>query len=977
MPGRPYRRPERPTRALPRRPRALLPTLAVLAGLLIAFTLYVNIYTDLLWFRAADYSVVYTTQLFTRLGLFAFFGLLMGGLVAANIYVAWRVRPSFRAMSVEQQSLDRYRMGVEPYRRLIVIAVATLLGLLSGLAAAGQWRTWLLWRNGESFGIDDPHFGIDVSFFAFDLPWWRFVLGFLFAAVILSLIAAAVTHYLYGGIKIQTAGEKVTAPAQAHISVLLGVFVLLKAVAYWLDRYGLAVHAESFVVDGWTGLRRTDVDAVLPAKTLLAVIALICAGLFFANVVRRTWLLPGLGLGLLVLSAILIGGVYPALYQQFRVKPSEQTLEATNVQRNVDATRTAYGLEDIETTQYNATTTATAGQLRDDAETTASIRLMDPAVISRTFSQDQQVRGYYGFPDPLDIDRYEIDGEMRDVVIGVRELNEGGIPTAQQNWLNLHTNFTHGFGVVAAYGNTRLADGHPSYAEEDIPPEGVLGDYESRIYFGELSTDYVIVGEPEGAPPAELDFPDEQDPSGQQNTTYTGGGGVEVGSLWRKLLFSTKFREPDILLSDRVNEASEVLWIREPRERVERVAPWLTLDGNAYPAVVDGRVLWIIDGYTTTGGYPYSTHRTLGDVTETSLTAAQGGVIAPQDTVNYIRNSVKATVDAHDGTVTLYAWDDSDPVLQTWMNAFPDTVQPRSEISDSLLSHLRYPEDLFKVQRDLLAQYHVSDPVTFYTGQDFWLVPADPTDESGAVADQPPYFLTIQMPGQDEPAFSLTTTLVPQRRDNLAAFVAVNAEAESEDYGRMRVLQLPSQTVIPGPRQMQNNFNSDPDVSQDLNLLTRGGQSQTLRGNLLTLPVGGGLLYVEPIYVEAASGTRFPLLQRVLVGFGERIAIASTLQEALDEIFSGEAGVDTGEEAPPAEEPPAEEPPAEEPPAEEPPADITVQIQAAIADAQQAYADGQAALAADPIDFAAYGEAQERLEAALNRLAALQEQLGG
>src|SRR5262245_5797129 len=961
MPGRRPRRPDRPMRIHPRRPRALLPTLAVLIGLIIFFSIFTNCWTELLWYRSVGYAGVFRTRLVTRLLLFLVFGLIMGGAVAGTVYAAYRLRPSFRGMSAEQQSLDRYRMSIYPFRRLIVIGVGALLGLFGGLAASGEWRTWLQWRNKVSFGVKDPQFHKDVSFFAMTLQWWRFVIGFLFAVVILALIATVATHYLYGGIRLQSPGERVSPAAAAHLSVLLGLFVLLKAVAYWLGRYGLAVASERFVVSGWTGLRYRDVNALLPAKTMLAAIALICAILFFANVVRRTWLLPGIGFGLLVLSAILVGGVYPAIVQQFQVKPSERQLEAKYINRNIEATRAACALGDTDITQYNAQTTATVGQLRDDADTTASIRLIDPAVVSQTFKQDQQIRGFYEFPDTLDVDRYKVDGQTRDVVVGVRELDQSGIPANQRNWINDHLVYSHGFGFVAALGNTRQSNGHPSYVESDIPPKGTLGEFQPRVYYGELSPSYSIVGAPSGSTPAELDYPDDAQPNGQANFTYDGGGGVKVGSFFNKLLYAVKYRDEKILLSSGVNKDSRILYVRNPRERVEKVAPWLTVDSNTYPAIVDGKLVWIIDGYTTTSGYPYSSRRTLGDVTETSLTTENRSVIAPQDTVNYIRNSVKATVDAYDGTVTLYQWDQSDPVLKMWMKAFPGTVKPYTAITPGLLAHLRYPEDLFKVQRDLLAQYHVIDPTAFYSGQDFWRVPTDPTGDG----DQPPYYLTIKMPDQDSATFSLTSTLVPTNRQNLAAFVAVNANPGG-DYGKLRVLELPRNTVVPGPAQVQNNFRSNTAVSQQLNLLTRGGQSTVRYGNLLTLPVGGGLLYVEPVYVEGTGNASFPLLRLVLVSFGDKIAIDDTLQGALDSIFSGNAGTDTGEQLPEG----GGQPP---PSTGQPNANLTAQLNAALSAAQDAYDRGQQALKNG--DFAAYGTAQQELADALRRAEDLSRQL--
>jgi uncharacterized protein len=936
-----------------RRSRALAPTIVILVAMAGLFSLFASYWTDVLWFRSVRYSDVFTTQVLTRISLFVFFALAMALIVGANIVVAYRTRPPFRSMSLEQQSLDRYRATLEPFRRVALVLVAGGLGLVSGSAAASEWRTWLQWRNRTPFGVTDHQFHKDLGFYAFSYPWWRFLLGFAFAAVIMSLLLAVLTHYLYGGLRLQTPGDKATPAAQVHLSILLGLFVLLKAVAYWLDRYGLAIRADDRF-QGWSGLKFKDVNAVLPAKTILFAIAIICALLFFANVFRRTWMLPGLGFGLLVLSAVLIGGVYPAIVQQFQVRPSEAKKEAPYIKRNIEATRQAYGLDKAQVQDYDAKTTATAGELRNDSDTTASLRLLDPSQVSPTFEQLQQIKGYYSVADPLDIDRYVIDGKSQDTIVALRELDLNGIP--ERNWINEHLKYTHGFGMIAARGNTREPDGKPTFIEGQIPPKGDLGKFEPRIYFGESSPSYSIVGAPAGRTPIEIDYPGATDQ--EQNNTYAGTGGVPMGSLFNQLLYALKLREDKILLSSDVTSASKILYVRHPRERVEKVAPWLTLDSDPYPAIVDGRILWIIDGYTSTSSYPYSTRSTLGEVTSDSLTNEQRRVLAPRDQVNYIRNSVKATVDAYDGTVTLYTWDEADPVLRTWKKAFPGTVKERGEISQPLMAHLRYPEDLFKVQRDLLSRYHVTDAQQFYGGADFWKIPPDPTVETATVGDQPPYYLTLKMPGQERPSFSLTSTFVPNRRVNLAAFMAVNAEP-GPDYGTIRVLRLPNDTAIPGPGQVQNNFKSDSNVAQTVNLLQRG-DSRVVYGNLLTLPVGGGLLYVEPVYVRATTGTSYPLLRKVLVAFGSSIAFEDTLQDALDKVFQGSA-----ESPPPA--------PGGKP---QPPRSGTgnAELRRALDDANAALKKSQEALKAG--DFAAYGEAQKELQRAVD--AALKaEQRGG
>ncbi len=964
--------PPRPVAGPRRRGGALLPTLVVLGVLAIVFSIFTGIYTDLLWFRSVDYASVFSRTLGARSLLFVGFGLLFAAAVAVNFVVAYRSRPAYQPMIPGQQELDRYRMAIDPFRRVVVGVIVTLVGLIAGSAAAGEWRTYLQWRNGVSFGERDEQFNMDISFFAFDLPWYRFVLSFAFAAVVVSLIAAALTHYLYGGLRLQAfLGERATPAARVHLSVLLGVFVLLKAVAYWLDRYGLAVGEHRINRSDFTGLTYTDVNAVLQGRTILAIISLICAVLFFANIFRRTWILPGIGVGLLLLSALLIGGIYPALVQRFTVAPTQAEKEAPYIKRNIDATREAYGISDdeVEITTYDAGLQPDQAQLEGDVPTLEDVRLLDPQLLSPTYKNLQQIKAYYDFPDSLDVDRYTVGGETRDVVVAVREVSLQGLPSQQRNWINDHTQYTHGFGFVAAPGNI-TSGGRPSFISSDIPPRGELGtDFEPRIYFGQESPTYSIVGAPEGSPPRELDFPDDSAPSGQRNTVYEGEGGVPVGSMWHKLLFAMKYQEANILLSGRVNAESKILYDREPKQRVEKVAPWLTLDGDPYPAIIGDRIMWIVDGYTTSNGYPYSTRSTLEDVTADSRTLAGNRLVTPVERVNYIRNSVKATVDAYDGTVTLYQWDEQDPVLKTWMRAFPDTVKPIGDIDDELMAHLRYPEDLFKVQRTLLASYHVSSPQTFYSGSDFWRVPDDPT-RSGTQAlgtTQPPYYVTLQMPGQAEPAFSLTSTFVPTGdRNNLAAFVAVNADP-GPDYGKFRVLQLPRSLQINGPSQVQNQLESDDVIAEQINILKRG--TTVKYGNLLTFPVGGGLLYVEPVYVQAEATTSFPLLRKVLVSFGNSVAFEDTLDEALEVLFADQGGNPTDGDGTPTP-PPTD---GGETPPDTGTGDSPALTQA-LADAQDAIEAAQAALAAG--DFAAYGEAQQDLRAAIDRAVAAQRSAG-
>ncbi|NYG06169.1 hypothetical protein BJ986_000656 [Phycicoccus badiiscoriae] len=952
-----------------------MPTIVILVVLGFLVSILASLWTEVLWFDSVGYEGVFVTELTTKILLFVVGFVLTAGVVASSLVIGYRTRPIYAPVTPQQQNLDQYREAIEPLRRAAMFAIPGLLGLLAGTGAAGQWETYLLWRNGVPFGSKDAQFHLDLSFFVFTLPWIQFVLGFLTMVLVMATLAAAFTHYVYGGLQIQARAERTSRAARTHLAILVAVLVLIRAATYWFDRYALATKDSPLL----TGIRYTDAHAVLPTKAILAVAALMTVGLFIASIWTRSWRLPIVGVALLVITSIVVGSIYPAVYQRFKVRPSEKSLEQPYIDRNIKATRAAYGIANVDTQNYTATTEATSGQLRNDAETIPGIRLVDPIVVSPTFKQLQSVKSYYAFPDALDVDRYNINGKVKDTVVAVRELDLNGLPQNQRNWLNDHTVYTHGFGVVAAYGNQRGADGQPVFYEQNIPQMGPLGEFEPRIYFGEQASTYSIVGGAAGSRAREFDYPDSSI-AGQKNNTYTGKGGVPLSSFLRKSAYALKYRELNFLLSDAVNDKSRLLDHRSPTERVQRVAPWLTLDGNPYPAVVDGRVQWIVDGYTTTADYPYSRLTEIDSATSDSTTATSQSV-RPIGTgqVNYIRNSVKATVDAYDGSVKLYSWDDKDPLLKAWSKAFKNTVLPMSAISGSLMSHLRYPEDLFKVQRTMLTRYHVTDADSFYGAGDFWQVPEDSAQEANVV--QPPYYLTLKMPDQSGPRFSLTTTFKPiGDRQVLSGFLAVDADAgsttgqRSSDYGTLRLLTLPKDSQVRGPGQVQNDISSSNltspafgpslTLSQFLNNARQQGSRVTL-GNLLTLPVGGGLLYVQPIYVSANSASAYPLSRATVVAFGDKLAWSDTLDGALDGLFGGNSGASAGDSGTTPTTPPTGT--GTTPPTTPAPADAKA-LAKALADIQAAYAAGQKALKAG--DFAAYGAAQKQLADAIARAVA-------
>ncbi len=966
---------------LPRMSRRGRVTVGVLVGVFLLFTLLgwgIDAYTDLLWFREVEFTGVFTGVLVTRLLLFLAVGLAMALIIAGNLYLAYRLRPLLRPHSAEQATLERYRMVIAPRLGTWIAVIGIVIGFFAGLSAQSRWKDWMLFQNSQPFGTTDPQFNVDIGFYVFEYPLLRYLLGVGFTAVVLSVIGALAVHYIFGGVRLQGVGDRMTSAARAHLTSLVAVFVLLKAVAYILDRRALLL--EQHVSPGLYGAGYTDVNALLPAKEILAYISIVVAIaiVVFSNAVMRNLVWPGVSLALLAISAVAIGGIYPLAVQNFEVQPSLADKEAPYIQRSINATRAAFGLQDTQVRPYTAANTRAP---KDLAENTSAqnVRLQDPQLVSEAFTQSQQVRGFYDFGRKLDVDRYDVGGTTRDYVVGVREINDDALTPQQRNWLNRHTVFTHGYGLVAAPAN-QVCSGLPFFVS------GFLGEQQTncsasteqikvtqpRIYFGEQSTEYAIVGQTDENRNVEFDRPQPGNNNAEERYTYTGEGGVEIGSFFRRLVFAIKNTESNFLLSDAVNDNSRLMYVREPRERVAKVAPFLTIDGDPYPAVVDGRITWILDGYTTSATYPYAQRVNLATETRDELTN-QGTFALARDNVSYMRNSVKATVDAYDGTVKLYEFDDKDPILKAWNKAFGgDLVIPKGETPASLQAHFRYPSDLFKVQRNLLAQFHVTNAGEYFSGQDFWQVPNVP-DAPQTNVKQPPFYLNVQLPGQEATRFQLTSAVTPRDRDNLAALISgsyVNGQP------RLEVLELPDQTAIPGPVQVHQRMTNNATVRQQLSLLSNNSnQSQVLYGNLISLPVGDGMLYVEPVYVKGSQENAVPLLQKVLVSYGDGstyVVLADSLSAGLQELVKqGAAGAGN---QPPATGTP---PPADggtPPPANNggtPPPAATGQLAQAAADVDAAIAAVKSAQQSG--DFAAYGEALTNLEAAMDRFQAAQQ----
>ncbi len=953
-------RPEMPTIRVSRRGKIAIGVLVALFILLTALGSLVQVYTNWLWFGEVGYRKVFSTILVTRVVLFLIVGLVLTVIIGTNVYLAYRMRPPFRPISQEQENLERYRVALEPRKKLIFAALVIIVFIAGGMSGQGNWKIWQLWRNGVSFGVQDPQFHRDISFFAWDYPFYRMILGLAFNAVIFSLLLSLAVHYVFGAFRIATPGPKLTISARRHVTLLVFFFIALKACAYWLDRYGLVFSGRGKV----TGASYTDVHASLPAKTILFWIAVLIALTVLASLWLKSAQIPMISFVVLLVLSIGINGIYPAIVQQVTVKPNASDKEAPYISRNIQATRQAYDIVtstdggNVTYQNYSVTTNPDTGALSDKNPTVSNLRILDPNVVSPTFSKFQQLRNQYGFPSKLDIDRYSVDGQVQDYVVGVRELDQSKLTGNQTNWINQHTFYTHGYGFAAAAASSDVTN-TKVFTEGDIPPVGPLGLTNPEVYYGELEPNYSIVGA--AGSPREYDGADVK-------TTYQGSGGVPLSNVFTRLAFGIKYRETNFLLNDAASaKGAKIIFDRNPRQRVEKVAPFLTVDGDPYPAVIGGRVVWIVDAYTTIANYPYSERQSLSDLTSDSLTATNRTASQANSDINYIRNSVKATVDAFTGKVTLYQWD-NDPVLKTWMKVFPGLVQPQSAMPADVLAHVRYPQDLFEVQRKLLEQYHVDDPRQFYNVADKWTVPNDP-NLLDSTAAQPPYYVLANAPAStgSNPEFQLTTPMKVNNSTNLAAYISVDSDP-GPNYGKMTVLKVPNSTVIQGPEQIANTFKSNATISQNLSLLDSGG-SQVIHGNLLTLPIGGSFLYVEPLYVQASGTTGYPILQRVLVAYGDKVGYAASLDEALRNLSHPPVGASllngggaigaTGGASPtntPSSSPPSSTPVATPTPTPSSTATllpgqgaILSQLNAALNRLQQAYKTG---------DFAAIGQAQ-------------------
>jgi uncharacterized membrane protein (UPF0182 family) len=923
----------------------LLVALAVLFVLFVSSRGIASFYTDYLWFDELELTSVWRGVLGAKVGLGVVFTAVFFVFMYLNLWIADRIAPAFRPLGPEEEIVERYHEVVGARGGLVRVAVSGLFALIAGPGAASHWNEWILFRNHVPFNVDDAQFGRDIGFFVFQLPFWRFVVGWMFAAVVIVLVVTAVAHYLNGGIRVQTPGQKVTPQVKAHLSVLFGLLALLKAAGYYLQQFELDFSTRGVV----QGATYTDVKAQLPALKLLIGISIFAFVLFLVNIFIRGWILPVLAVGLWVLTSVAAGAAYPAFIQNFRVNPEESTKEAPYIKRNIEATRAALNIDidekNIKNFEYDDKN-LDARSLADNAETIRNVRLWDPNVLQLSYQRLQGIRTFYEFND-ADIDRYQLNGRKTQVLISARELNTAGVTSS--SWVNRHLQYTHGYGAVLSPANAVTPEGDPQLIVKDLPPTGDIPIDEPGLYYGENLSGYAIVKTEQ----REVDFPKEG--GANQTSSYAGTGGVKMNSFLKRAALALRFGDYNAFISGFITDESRALYVRDIRDRVRKVAPFLRYDNDPYPVLLDeggkNRIFWVQDAYTMTNRYPYAEQASTDRLPSTS---------GLNTSFNYVRNSVKVVVDAYNGSMKFYVFDTKDPIVKAYQKAFPKLFTPRSAMGDELEAHLRYPEDLFRVQTNAYGDYHITEPGEFYNKADAWDIAQDPgsgvvgtggvtqtTNAQGVVGPSrelrmDPYYLLMRLPGEPQEDFLILQPFVPTSRDdsrkNLSAFVV--AKSDPEDYGQLEVFVMPRNSQVPGPALVDAQIKQETDISREITLLGQEGSGSRVRmGSLLVIPVEQSLLFVRTLYVESED-TAQPQLKRVIVVYANRAVMRESLREGLVELF-GEDVPQTLEEGV-GQTPPGETPPGETPPGETPP----VQTPTDVATLQVLFSDLQRALAA-------------------------------
>ncbi len=891
--------------------RARVIVLVVAAVLFVLFTSLRGLaafYTDFLWFDSLGLSEVWSGILRSKVFLGLAFTAVFFVLCFVNLTLVDRFAPRFRPAGPEDDLLTKYHEVVDRRSGLVRAAVSLLFGLVAGVGMSAQWNEWLLFRNGGDFGVKDATFDTDVGFYVFKLPFLAAVTDWLFASVVIVLLITVVAAYLNGGVRLQAPFQRVTPAVKGHISVLLALLALIKAVDYWLGRYELTFSNRG-VVDGAT---YTDVKAQLPATYLLLLISLLSCALFIANIWRRGWVLPVMAVGLWGFVQLVAGAAYPTFIQRVQVEPEESARESPYIVNNIEATRQALGMDDVEVKAFNydADEVSTKQAIEANPETIRNIRLLDPQVVKPTYQNLQAFLGFYKFDD-LDIDRYKVrtpDGSMdtTQVVLSARELDSATVP--QKSWEGMHLAYTHGNGIALSAANATDGSGRPDFLVGGVPTQ--VSDKiemtldQPQLYFGEsLGMDYTIVGTTRD----EVDYVDAQGQPVVNN--YSGTGGVGLDSAVRQAAFFLRFDfEWNLIFSNFVTRDSRILYVRDVQDRVETVAPFLSFDADPYPVVIGGKIVYVVDGYTTSNHYPNAQRA------DTDGLESGSGL---KHSFNYARNSVKAVVDAYDGSVTLYVVDDSDPIVNAYAKAFPDLFEDGDAVPRELAEHFRYPEDIFKVQTNMWGRYHISEPGSFYEKNVAWAVAQDPGSVVATGPSTPnttinpttgasstkfakrvdPYYLLMKLPGEEQEGFVMLRTFVPFSEDDgrrqLEAFMV--AKSDPDDYGKLVVYEVQNDELPAGPALVASAIQQDPTVAREISLLSQQGSTVTF-GDLILVPVDDSLLYVRPLYVASQGQTQTPALKYVIVvwdssdpNVGTRVVMKETLKESLEEMFGARA----------------------------------------------------------------------------------------
>ena len=978
--------PRRPRRTSGRGRIVLIVAAVVLFVLFTSLRGIAGFYTDYLWFDSLGRNDVWSGVLRSQVVLAVLFSGIFALVLFANLVIADRLAPTFRPLGPDDELLRRYRALMDRRSGLIRASVAIGCGLLAGVSMSSRWQEWLLFTNAQSYGQTDPLFGVDLGFYMFQLPFLTTVVDWAFASLVIVLLITVVAHYLNGGIRLQSPIERVTPQVKAHVSVLLGILALVKAADYWLDRYNLLFSTRGAV----QGATYTDVNAQLPAIYLLLAIALLSFGLFIVNIRRRGWVLPVVAVGLWAFVALLAGTAYPAFVQRFQVVPAQSSKEAPYVQDNIDATRQGMGLQAVERErfEYEAGPEVGRAAVLANLETIRNAQLLDPEVVLPTFQRLQQNLGFYRIPS-IDVDRYPIRTGQDEVattqsLIAARELNPGEIPGG--SWENDHLVYTHGYGLALSAANATTANGAPNFLVQDIPVTVDSAEIDVQVdrpelYVGEQMGGYAIVGTSR----------DEVAYLAEGETVpfrYDGTGGVPIGSFLNKAAFALRFGDWNPLVSDFITDESKIIYIRDVRDRVQTLAPFLSLDSDPYLVAADKRLYYVVDAYTTSDSFPY------GQTAATDDLPPESGL---RQQFTYVRNSVKVVVDAYDGTVDFYAMDDQDPVLRTWSSAFPGMFRSLDDMSSEIRNHLRYPQDLFRVQTTMWGRYHIDQPQEFLEQTNGWDVAQDPgqtpvTDQQDRVAFDPatqqvvnlpderiaPYYQILRTPNDRQATFVQLRTYVPrsgnESSQKLTAFITANSDPDSDRYGVLTSYEMPSSLQISSPPLVQAQINNTNEVAQTITLLDQQG-SNVRFGQMLLLPLDDTILYVRPLYVSSDTTNQVPQLRFVIAVYEDEVVMEPTLREALETLFGVETqtfentqaipGLDGNDTTGDTQEPEIDEPVTPEGETTVPPTGEPGDVASELADIEQLLADAEAALRSDG-DLGAYQaavqEAQRRLD---------------